>query len=93
MSKPIPQRWLDSGCMTFGPGYWEMGSRRANMGEWKEGARVCDASDLCPGCGLPGCLAYDFKKLGKHTMHYCSRCRAIFVDGQKASAVEMKGGA
>lgn len=22
--KPIPQRWLDSGCITLGPGWWEL---------------------------------------------------------------------
>ena len=40
MKKPIPQRWLDSGCMTFGPGYWEM---------WAEETEPHDVLERIPG--------------------------------------------
>ncbi len=57
--------------------------------EWREGARRDDPADCCPGCGTAGVMTWDFKKLGKHTLHYCPVvCRALFVDGQGAADVK-----
>jgi hypothetical protein len=59
---------------------------------WREGARQGDLTDECPVCHDQGCFAYDFKKLGKHSFRMCLKCRAVCVDGQQATVVEVKEG-
>jgi Zn-finger nucleic acid-binding protein len=58
------------------------------MIEFREGARYGYPTDLCPKCGLAGVLTFNFRKFGKHTMHHCPTCSAIYVDGQLAALVE-----
>jgi translation elongation factor P/translation initiation factor 5A len=57
------------------------------MNEFREGARIHDKNDSCPKCGLAGVLTMDFNKFGKHKVHVCLTCRAVYENGKKQSDV------
>ena len=57
---------------------------------FREGARVHDPFDSCPGCGAQ-CphFASDFKAMGKKSIRVCLACKAVFLNEKRVSELEV----
>lgn len=59
---------------------------------WREGARVNDPRDECPGCGAKGCVfASDFRKFGRQSVRVCVSCKSVYVNGKREGDLAVGG--
>lgn len=57
---------------------------------FREGARVHDPQDVCPGCGVNAVwFASDFRAMGKKSVIACVSCKSVFLNGNKVGDLEV----